>query len=116
MHELSIAQNILEIVCQYTDDEERNRVRAIHVHVGRLSGVFPDSLRFCWEAVVSESPLKDAMLVVEDIPIEYKCLSCGGTSETEDFVFICQSCFSPDIKILKGNELNVTQIELSDNP
>ena len=39
MHELSIAQNILEIVHQYVPEEQRAKVQSVKVQVGRLSGV-----------------------------------------------------------------------------
>ena len=55
MHELGIAQNILEIVQQSVTKEQAPAVRWIRIRVGQLSGVVPDSLEFCFQAIVSET-------------------------------------------------------------
>jgi Zn finger protein HypA/HybF involved in hydrogenase expression len=50
MHELAIAQNILEIVNQSVPEEQAAAVRLVRIRIGQLSGVVPESLllqRYC---------------------------------------------------------------------
>jgi hypothetical protein len=46
MHELSISQGIVESVCDAVPD---GRVLAVTVEIGKLSGVVPDAVRFCFD-------------------------------------------------------------------
>ncbi|MDQ3358574.1 MAG: hydrogenase maturation nickel metallochaperone HypA, partial [Actinomycetota bacterium] len=46
MHELSIAESVVEAVLQRTGEQ---RVTVIRIQIGRLSGVVPDALTFCFE-------------------------------------------------------------------
>ena len=48
MHELSIASNIVEFVAQAAAGR---RVRRVTLEIGRLSGVSPDALAFCFPGV-----------------------------------------------------------------
>jgi hydrogenase nickel incorporation protein HypA/HybF len=58
MHELSIAQGILDIVREHVPEGQSAGVRTIEVRVGRMSGVVPESLEFCFEALVLDSPFQ----------------------------------------------------------
>ena len=46
MHELSIAQSIVEMVGEGAGDA---RVRKLTLVIGRLSGVMPDAVHFCFD-------------------------------------------------------------------
>ncbi len=62
MHELSIAQNIVDIVQQYVPGEAMGDVRFVRVRVGGLSGIVPESLEFSFSAIVAGTPLGSARL------------------------------------------------------
>jgi hydrogenase nickel incorporation protein HypA/HybF len=55
MHELSIAQSIVEIVHQYVPVGNCRSVKTVRVLVGEHAGVVPDSLSFCFEAITAET-------------------------------------------------------------
>jgi hydrogenase nickel incorporation protein HypA/HybF len=114
MHELAIAQSILEIVTQSVPVDQKPDVRLIRLKVGKLTGVISDSLKFCFGAIVSDTPLKDASLAIETIPAVFFCPDCGHKFEIEDLAFFCPVCKSINIKMITGSELDITQIELVD--
>lgn len=114
MHELGIAGNILEIVRQAVPKAKAEAVRRIRIRVGPLSGVVPDSLIFCLEALLHESEMKQAGPVVETVPAVALCRSCRKEFAVEDFAFSCPSCSGADLKIISGKELEVVDIELAD--
>jgi hydrogenase nickel incorporation protein HypA/HybF len=62
MHELSLANGIFDIVRQYVPAERALLVRAVRVRVGDLAGVVPDSLAWCFSAIVSDTPYEKAWL------------------------------------------------------
>ena len=114
MHELSIAQNVLDIVHQYVPPEDRHRIATVGMKIGELSGVVVDSLEFCFTAITSATPMKDARLKVTEIPVQARCRTCSATFRVEYSEFRCPSCGGTDIEVTAGRELQVTEIELRD--
>jgi hydrogenase nickel incorporation protein HypA/HybF len=114
MHELSIAQSVLEIAQASIPVPTDQKVRSIKVQIGRLSGVVPDSLEFCFTAISQGTPLQGALLDMEQIPFMLKCRGCGSTAESELGTVVCQSCGSMDTEVLSGTELRVVEIELQE--
>jgi hydrogenase nickel incorporation protein HypA/HybF len=112
MHELSIAQSILEIVDQHLPAENHNQVKSVIVRIGKLSNVLPDSLSFCFEALTRDTEFENTKLIIKTVPITIECKNCGKISETENFVFLCPSCSSNEISVIGGNDLNVEEIEI----
>jgi hydrogenase nickel incorporation protein HypA/HybF len=114
MHELGIAQNILEIVRQSVLKEQIEAVRGIKVRVGQLSGVVPDSLDFCFKAIVSNTDLQQASLAIERVPTTSVCRNCMHRFQVEEFDFICPACQSTNLELISGKELEIVEIELAD--
>ncbi|MBZ5496754.1 MAG: hydrogenase maturation nickel metallochaperone HypA [Acidobacteriia bacterium] len=114
MHELSIAQGIVDIIGQYVPEDQAPEVRLVKVRVGRLAGVVPDSLDFCFGAIVSGTSLGLARLAIEETPIQSRCTGCGEIFAVEGAAFLCPGCGSAEIKIISGTELQVVEIELLD--
>lgn len=115
MHELSVAQSILEIVQQNLPQEDLHSVKSVKVQVGELSGVVPDSLEFCFSALVSETPLARARLEIEHIPFKVYCPSCEQSWQSGNGFAVCPACGCAETRILSGTELHVTEIELEDS-
>lgn len=116
MHELSIAHGIADIVCDLVASEDRTRIRTITVDVGQVSGVVPDSLEFCFEAVSREYALPPGALTINRIPFRCTCLSCSKDFGNDAGTVICPSCGSYKTKVLCGRELRVATIDLLDEP
>jgi hydrogenase nickel incorporation protein HypA/HybF len=65
LHELSIALEIRRIAEERLRPDQRPQLAAVGVEIGDGSGVEPESLRFCLEAVFAEPPFRGARLVLE---------------------------------------------------
>jgi len=113
MHELSIAQSIIEIVFDHVPPPQRELVRTVRVRVGAASGVVPESLEFCFSAVVVEGPLASATIEIESVPFVLRCGACGTETSAESGIPICADCGAP-AEILSGTELQVKEIELAE--
>lgn len=114
MHELSIAQNILEIVREYVSEERAAEVQAVKVRVGELSGVVAESLEFCFSAIISDTALKHATLKIESVPAQLHCSACGHSCSPDGLLFRCPGCGAGSIQLVSGTELQVIEIELAD--
>jgi len=114
MHELSIAQNIVEMIQRHIPQDEWNQVVAVKVRIGAVAGIVPDSLKFSFQAITAESALCNARLITEHIPFRVHCRTCNTTTENEDGFAMCGECESTDIQVLSGTELHVVEIELEE--
>lgn len=111
MHEMSIAQSILDVALDEATRASLERIEAVRVRVGAMSGVVPDSLKFCWELLVAEEGLaQGALLVVETVPIGALCKKCLAEFEIENYAFECPNCGAGEIEVVSGRELTVANI------
>ena len=112
MHELSIAVSLIEEVEKIMQEEKAERLLRLVVSVGDLSGVEVEALEVCFPMAAEGTKLEKAELVLERIPIEVKCRSCGATGDVEQPLYCCRSCKSRDVEITKGRELNIRSLEV----
>lgn len=109
MHELSIAQGIIEVCEQHA---KGRRVNSVSVQIGSLSGVVPEALEFCYEAAVSGTLLEGSRLAIERIAATAFCPCCGAVSEIERFTDSCPCCGSFPLEIRSGEEMRVKELEV----
>lgn len=114
MHELSIAQSIIDIIHQHVPAPDLAKVRSINVLVGAASGVVAESLAFSYTAIVAGTPLASSTMEVEHVPYHISCRACGVESDQDDGLRICPMCGSSDTIIVSGTELRVKDIELAE--
>ena len=114
MHELAIAQNILEIVQQSVPENQAKSVRGIRIRVGQLSGIVPDSLDFCFSAIINDTDMQKARLSIEQIPTLSQCKTCTHRFGIADWIFVCPVCQSTNLELISGKELEIVDIELAD--
>jgi hydrogenase nickel incorporation protein HypA/HybF len=115
MHELSLAQNILEIVEQHVPRDQSRSVKSIKLRLGEMSGIVSDSLEFCFSAIVAETPMSNAMLDIERIPFTLACRTCRNSFVSEVGVVLCPECGGCDTDVVSGTELQVVEIELCES-
>lgn len=114
MHELSIAQNIVEIVRARIPEEDLSNVRTLSVRIGVMAGVVPDSLEFCFSAIVGDTPIKNVRLEIESVPYAIHCTTCDRQTVLEYGMAICPSCGSPHTNVISGTELDLVEIVLEE--
>jgi hydrogenase nickel incorporation protein HypA/HybF len=110
MHELAITRNIVAIVSEAAGDR---RVRCVTLDVGRLSGVMPDAIAFCFEAAAEGTTVEGAKLDIRLIDGRARCEDCGSGFEVETIFAPCP-CGSRRVVRLAGEELLVRTVELVD--
>jgi len=115
MHEMGIAQQMLEIaVASIPDDIDNPRVEKICVRIGKLAAVVEDSLRFCLEIISENTPLAGAVLIVEEVPVGLLCRECGHEWTVDTPLFRCPACNGGNVKVLSGRELEISTLELAE--
>ena len=113
MHEVSIAQNIIEIVQGELAVHKATRLKTVHLKVGELTAVDADSLTFCFEALVKGTGLEGALLSIEKVEITSKCSVCGKIFPLEKYFHTpCPDCGGKGEGMLTGQELDVVRMEI----
>lgn len=111
MHELSIAEAIVTIASEHAAGRP---VCGVHVKVGRLRQVVPDSLTFAFELLCADSALDGAELIIEEVPAVARCRACGIESEQDGFPLRCGGCARVDVEVVRGQELLVDALDVED--
>ncbi len=115
MHELSLAEGMLDIARDELARHGCRRLRRLRVEVGAISGVVVDSLVFGFETLVAGTEHEGARLDVVRVPLRLRCGICGTEFDGEDVagsLTPCPSCGEVfGHGVLAGKELRVTWIE-----
>jgi len=111
MHEMSLAQNILDIVDEYMQND-KGKLIEVAVEVGELVAVVPDSLTFCYEALVENTPYQGSKIIIKILPLSATCSNCSTSFSIEDFKFKCPQCTNTDVVIESGQELRISHLEV----
>lgn len=114
MHEMSVAQSILDVVREYVPDEQVPAVTVVRVRVGSLSGVVAESLDFCFQALVADTRFGGARLDIERAPAECACGDCEARFEPAAMLFRCPACGGGNTRLVSGGDLDVVHVELGE--
>ena len=109
MHELAITQSVVEMITERTAGA---RVTLVRLDVGKLSGVLPDALAFCFELVADGTSLHGARLEISEPPGRAHCRSCAADFVLDRPILLCD-CGSADVEVLAGQELAIRSVEVA---
>ena len=68
MHEVSIMESAVSMAVETARKSGSDRVLAVRLRVGVLSGVVPEALRFAFDVVCQGTPAEGAALEMELVP------------------------------------------------
>src|SRR5208337_3448691 len=105
MHEISIAQSILEIAEANARKQNARRIRAIKIRLGEFTTVVREALEFAFEVARRDTLAENARLDIERVPMALSCVLCGPvTDPVREICLICPQCGLP-LKVVSGEEL-----------
>jgi len=110
MHELSIAQSIVELAEEVALKEKAESIQGIEIEVGALSGVVLEALEFALEMTKKNTKLKKAK--IKYIPIDGKavCNTCHVHFETNTLLAFCPNCGQANFEISDGKQLRIKSL------
>ena len=112
MHELSLAEALVEQVNNILAEQQAARVHSITLIMGELSGVERDAFEFAFPVAVENTCLEGATLHIQERKAVVKCHDCGRES-TPDIPFIqCRHCGSRNVDIVSGREFAIQTMEI----
>ncbi len=114
MHEASIAISLIETVADLCQKEGYSSIESVRLKVGKAAGILPDALLFAFDVAKAGTPASQAQLMIEYIPLGGFCRECGSQFESEErFIYSCPDCQSSAIKITRGDEMQIVDMEVN---
>lgn len=113
MHEMSLAESILQIVEQTARSHQATRVRAVLLELGALSHVEEQALRFCFDAVTRGTVADRARLDVATTVGRAWCMPCSTSVALGRLGNPCPLCGGYQLQVTQGEEMKVKEIEVA---
>ena len=109
MHELSVTRNIVAIVSERAQGQ---KVLRVTLEIGRLSGMFAEAIRFCFDICSKGTPLEGAALRIVEVEGRGLCSACGAEPVMTVPLGRCPVCREPSLRIVAGTELKIREMEV----
>ena len=116
MHELAVAQALVEQVDAVIDQHQASRAASIRLHIGPLAGVVPELLARAFPLAAAGSRMQHAALEFTHVPIRVRCQTCGAETEAAINRLICGACGDWHSQVIAGDELLLESVELETSP
>ena len=116
MHELAVAQALVEQVDAVIDQHGATLASLIRVRIGPLAGVVPELLATAFPLAAAGSRMERAVLDLVTAPIKVRCQTCGAETEAAMNRLICGACGDWHTQVISGDELMLESVELETAP
>jgi len=117
MHELSMAQGIINSVIDTAKENNATEVNEVVIEIGKLVLINPEQLSFMLDVLKENTIVENAKFVINEIPVEIECPECNfkGIADTDELdhyapIVECPKCENKRISILNGKDCIVKNI------
>ena len=115
MHELGIVFYIIRDVKEAARENGVEHVDGVVMNIGEVSTIVPEYLTDCWRwAADKEDMLRGCELKVNIIPAVTLCEDCRQEYSTVQHGKVCPRCGSEHTYLLRGNEVEIKEIEIKE--
>jgi hydrogenase nickel incorporation protein HypA/HybF len=104
MHELYLAESILNIIQEYASRKNFSKVNSILLSYGRLSCIESKTLQFAFAVQAKDTLAEKATLTFKILPAVIHCFSCEKDLEAETFSAVCPNCNGEEVILTGGTE------------
>lgn len=112
MHEMSLAENVLQIIEEAARSQGYTRVKAVWLEIGQLACVEQEAMRFCFDAVMRDSIVQDARLEIIEIAGQAWCEKCACIVPLAALYEACPNCGSQGLEVRGGDAMRVKELEV----
>jgi hydrogenase nickel incorporation protein HypA/HybF len=108
MHELALMEGMIAAVAARVRPARVGRLR---LQIGKLAGVLPETIQFCFAVCARGTTLDGADLEIDEVRGRGRCRRCGGEVAMEISTDPCP-CGSAEVEVMGGRELELAILEL----
>lgn len=113
MHEMSLAEGVLQVIEDAAQRDHFNKVTAVWLEIGQLSGVEPQAMAFCFDAVTRGSVADGARLEIVATPGVGWCMACAKSVPMTEIFGECPHCGGYQLQVTGGTEMRVKELEVA---
>jgi len=114
MHELGIANSVLEAVRVELGRHPGASPVRVAVRVGVLAAIDPQALAFSFQALTAGTEWESVLLDIQTLPRLHHCPACGITFRVIEYGFACSGCGESRTRCVGGDELELAYLELEE--
>jgi hydrogenase nickel incorporation protein HypA/HybF len=112
MHELSIAESIIELSLEKAREQNACSIQKVKVRLGEFTTIAREALEFAFEVARKGTLAANAQLEIEIVPMVTRCVSCGPVKDfAREVRLICTRCGLP-LEVVAGAELQLEYVDL----
>ncbi|MCA2002161.1 MAG: hydrogenase maturation nickel metallochaperone HypA [Chloroflexi bacterium] len=112
MHELPVAESILNLALQHAKKANAKRVTDLYIVMGELSSMVDDSIQFYWDIIAKDTIAEKAALHFRRVPAELQCMTCFEKYRPADKQLVCPKCGGVGAKVIAGEEFRLESIDV----
>lgn len=112
MHELSLCEQVLELIQQQAHTQQFKQVKTVYLEIGKLSCVEAEAMRFCFDSVVAGSIAEGALLEIEQPEAVAWCSACEQFTQVEQRFEVCSHCGHFPLEIRDGEQMRIKYLEV----
>ena len=112
MHEISLLEDVLQILEDNAVKQGFQRVTHIWLEIGALSCVEPEALRFGFDVVMKQTLADNAQLDIIEIPGQASCFTCAKNVTVLSLHDPCPDCGAFGLNFIAGMDMRVKQLEV----
>lgn len=112
MHEMSLAESVLQIIEEQAARHAFARVKTIRLEIGRLSGVEVKAMRFAMDAIARGTLADGARLEIIETAGQGLCPNCLLTVPMEARFDSCSHCGSYGLQPTAGTAMRVRELDV----
>jgi len=114
MHELTLAQNTLEILEQQARANGARRITGVWLSLGAFSCVEAESLQFCFDMVCRGTLAQGCLLHLEQQPAEAWCSQCKQQVALPSApILVCPLCGGQQLKTDAHDHIQIKRLEVA---
>ena len=113
MHEMSLAEGVLQLIENAAREQSFDRVSAVWLEIGELSGVEIEAMSFCFDVVTRDSIADGARLEIIALPGTGWCMKCAMTVPMAEVFGECPQCGGHQLQVTGGTEMRVKELEVA---
>lgn len=112
MHEMSLAEGVLQLIEDAAQREGFSRVSAVWLEIGQLAGVETEAMKFCFDVVVRDSIADGAQLEIIATPGTGWCMRCAAEVPMSEALAPCPLCGDFPLRVTGGTAMRVKELEV----
>lgn len=112
MHEMSLAEGVLQLIEDAARKDQFTKVITVWLEIGQLSGVEPEAMAFCFDAVTRGSVAQGARLEIIALPGTGWCMVCEKSVPMAEVFGECPHCGGYQMQVTGGTEMRLKELEV----